>query len=195
MAPSEPSLFFFLLPACSFFLFSLWISGFVFLRSLFIYILSHLSPCLLSVSLVKSKLDPESLGIILLGPFLLEFFPDQVGVCVCVCMSEMDNTSVWQMPSTSHKTSFKIHGQITRAHTHNCMGDTNVYHISAALANQGFLWQKYECGVSWNVCMCVHHHMTLLAEQLRKSSFMRQSMQGRQERERWREVVLKWSGL
>uniref|UniRef100_A0A3P8U0A7 Ubiquitin carboxyl-terminal hydrolase MINDY n=1 Tax=Amphiprion percula TaxID=161767 RepID=A0A3P8U0A7_AMPPE len=29
------------------------------------------------VSLVKSKLDPESLGIILLGPFLLEFFPDQ----------------------------------------------------------------------------------------------------------------------
>ncbi|TMS10670.1 Integrin alpha-8 [Larimichthys crocea] len=30
-----------------------------------------------SVSLVKSKLDPESLGIILLGPFLLEFFPDQ----------------------------------------------------------------------------------------------------------------------
>lgn len=75
--------FFFLLPACSFFLFSLWISGFVFLCSLFIYILSHLSPCLLSVSLVKSKLDPESLGIILLGPFLLEFFPDQVGVCVC----------------------------------------------------------------------------------------------------------------
>uniref|UniRef100_A0A671TR88 Ubiquitin carboxyl-terminal hydrolase MINDY n=1 Tax=Sparus aurata TaxID=8175 RepID=A0A671TR88_SPAAU len=29
------------------------------------------------VSLVKGKLDPESLGIILLGPFLLEFFPDQ----------------------------------------------------------------------------------------------------------------------
>lgn len=29
------------------------------------------------VSLMKSKLDPESLGIILLGPFLLEFFPDQ----------------------------------------------------------------------------------------------------------------------
>ncbi|XP_013880371.1 ubiquitin carboxyl-terminal hydrolase MINDY-3 [Austrofundulus limnaeus] len=29
------------------------------------------------VSLVKNKLDPESLGIILLGPFLLEFFPDQ----------------------------------------------------------------------------------------------------------------------
>ncbi|KAM3614804.1 uncharacterized protein V6R79_019147 [Siganus canaliculatus] len=29
------------------------------------------------VGLVKSKLDPESLGIILLGPFLLEFFPDQ----------------------------------------------------------------------------------------------------------------------
>uniref|UniRef100_A0A3Q0SA60 Ubiquitin carboxyl-terminal hydrolase MINDY n=1 Tax=Amphilophus citrinellus TaxID=61819 RepID=A0A3Q0SA60_AMPCI len=29
------------------------------------------------VSLVKSKLDPENLGIILLGPFLLEFFPDQ----------------------------------------------------------------------------------------------------------------------
>ncbi|XP_077431756.1 ubiquitin carboxyl-terminal hydrolase MINDY-3 [Vanacampus margaritifer] len=29
------------------------------------------------VSLVKNKLDPENLGIILLGPFLLEFFPDQ----------------------------------------------------------------------------------------------------------------------
>ncbi|XP_051922063.1 ubiquitin carboxyl-terminal hydrolase MINDY-3 isoform X2 [Hippocampus zosterae] len=29
------------------------------------------------VNLVKNKLDPENLGIILLGPFLLEFFPDQ----------------------------------------------------------------------------------------------------------------------
>ncbi|XP_077453825.1 ubiquitin carboxyl-terminal hydrolase MINDY-3 isoform X1 [Stigmatopora argus] len=29
------------------------------------------------VTLVKNKLDPENLGIILLGPFLLEFFPDQ----------------------------------------------------------------------------------------------------------------------
>ncbi|CAL1611234.1 unnamed protein product [Knipowitschia caucasica] len=29
------------------------------------------------VNLVKTKLDPESLGVILLGPFLLEFFPDQ----------------------------------------------------------------------------------------------------------------------
>ncbi|XP_070407337.1 ubiquitin carboxyl-terminal hydrolase MINDY-3 isoform X2 [Nothobranchius furzeri] len=29
------------------------------------------------VGLVRNKLDPESLGIILLGPFLLEFFPDQ----------------------------------------------------------------------------------------------------------------------
>ncbi|XP_008321570.1 ubiquitin carboxyl-terminal hydrolase MINDY-3 isoform X1 [Cynoglossus semilaevis] len=29
------------------------------------------------VSIVKSKLDPENLGIILLGPFLLEFFPNQ----------------------------------------------------------------------------------------------------------------------
>ena len=36
----------------------------------------------LSVSLMKSKLDPESLGIILLGPFLLEFFPEQVTMCV-----------------------------------------------------------------------------------------------------------------
>lgn len=27
---------------------------------------------------MKSKLDPEGLGIVLLGPFLLEFFPDQV---------------------------------------------------------------------------------------------------------------------
>ncbi|XP_018421765.1 PREDICTED: protein FAM188A [Nanorana parkeri] len=29
------------------------------------------------VNLMKTKLDPEGLGIILLGPFLLEFFPDQ----------------------------------------------------------------------------------------------------------------------
>ncbi|KAM9783062.1 ubiquitin carboxyl-terminal hydrolase MINDY-3 [Neosynchiropus ocellatus] len=29
------------------------------------------------VNMVKGKLDPESLGIILLGPFLLEFFPEQ----------------------------------------------------------------------------------------------------------------------
>uniref|UniRef100_A0A8C5G863 Ubiquitin carboxyl-terminal hydrolase MINDY n=1 Tax=Gouania willdenowi TaxID=441366 RepID=A0A8C5G863_GOUWI len=36
------------------------------------------------VSLVKSKLDPESLGIILLGPFLLEFFPDQSNTLMCV---------------------------------------------------------------------------------------------------------------
>lgn len=27
---------------------------------------------------MKSKLDPEGLGIVLLAPFLLEFFPDQV---------------------------------------------------------------------------------------------------------------------
>ncbi len=32
----------------------------------------------LSVNLMKSKLDPEGLGIILLGQFLQEFFPDQV---------------------------------------------------------------------------------------------------------------------
>ena len=85
-APSSPSLFFFL--TCMFFLFSLWISGSVFLCSLFIYryFLCFLSLFLLSVSLVKGKLDPESLGIILLGPFLLEFFPDQVCVCVRVCV-------------------------------------------------------------------------------------------------------------
>ncbi|KAG7469999.1 hypothetical protein MATL_G00134930 [Megalops atlanticus] len=29
------------------------------------------------VNLMKNKLDPEGLGIVLLGPFLLEFFPDQ----------------------------------------------------------------------------------------------------------------------
>ncbi|XP_028836345.1 ubiquitin carboxyl-terminal hydrolase MINDY-3 [Denticeps clupeoides] len=29
------------------------------------------------VNLMKSKLDPEGLGIVLLGPFLVEFFPDQ----------------------------------------------------------------------------------------------------------------------
>lgn len=79
MAPSNPSLFL----TCVFLLFSPWTSGFVFLYLLFIYILSYLSLCLLSVNLVKSKLDPESLGIILLGPFLLEFFPDQVSVHVC----------------------------------------------------------------------------------------------------------------
>lgn len=27
---------------------------------------------------MKTKLDPEGLGIILLGPFLQEFFPEQV---------------------------------------------------------------------------------------------------------------------
>lgn len=32
------------------------------------------------VNLMKSKLDPEGLGIILLGQFLLEFFPDQDSV-------------------------------------------------------------------------------------------------------------------
>lgn len=32
----------------------------------------------LSVNLMKTKLDPEGLGIILLGPFLQEFFPEQV---------------------------------------------------------------------------------------------------------------------
>lgn len=31
-----------------------------------------------SVNLMKTKLDPEGLGIILLGPFLQEFFPEQV---------------------------------------------------------------------------------------------------------------------
>lgn len=31
-----------------------------------------------SINLMKNKLDPEGLGIILLGPFLQEFFPDQV---------------------------------------------------------------------------------------------------------------------
>ncbi|XP_065439148.1 ubiquitin carboxyl-terminal hydrolase MINDY-3-like isoform X2 [Chrysemys picta bellii] len=30
------------------------------------------------VNLMKTKLDPEGLGIILLGPFLQEFFPEQV---------------------------------------------------------------------------------------------------------------------
>nr|XP_044991180.1 ubiquitin carboxyl-terminal hydrolase MINDY-3 isoform X3 [Jaculus jaculus] len=30
------------------------------------------------INLMKNKLDPEGLGIILLGPFLQEFFPDQV---------------------------------------------------------------------------------------------------------------------
>uniref|UniRef100_A0A8C6HWS4 Ubiquitin carboxyl-terminal hydrolase MINDY n=1 Tax=Mus spicilegus TaxID=10103 RepID=A0A8C6HWS4_MUSSI len=30
------------------------------------------------INLIKNKLDPEGLGIILLGPFLQEFFPDQV---------------------------------------------------------------------------------------------------------------------
>ncbi|XP_030639655.1 ubiquitin carboxyl-terminal hydrolase MINDY-3 [Chanos chanos] len=29
------------------------------------------------VNVMKSKLDPEGLGIVLLGPFLMEFFPDQ----------------------------------------------------------------------------------------------------------------------
>lgn len=31
-----------------------------------------------SVNIMKNKLDPEGLGIILLGTFLQEFFPEQV---------------------------------------------------------------------------------------------------------------------
>lgn len=41
-----------------------------------------------SINVMKNKLDPEGLGIILLGPFLQEFFPDQVTarrICVLVC--------------------------------------------------------------------------------------------------------------
>lgn len=72
------------LAACSFSLdfwicFPLLAPSFCFLFTSSLSLSSYL--CLLSVSLVKTKLDPESLGIILLGPFLLEFFPDQVRVC------------------------------------------------------------------------------------------------------------------
>lgn len=35
---------------------------------------------------MKSKLDPEGLGIVLLGPFLLEFFPDQVTHNIIYCI-------------------------------------------------------------------------------------------------------------
>lgn len=38
---------------------------------------------------MKSKLDPEGLGIVLLGPFLLEFFPDQVTHIVLGCAESL----------------------------------------------------------------------------------------------------------
>lgn len=41
-----------------------------------------------SVNLMKTKLDPEGLGIILLGPFLQEFFPEQVIPYFCVPVME-----------------------------------------------------------------------------------------------------------
>ncbi|KAM7158989.1 ubiquitin carboxyl-terminal hydrolase MINDY-3 isoform 1-T3 [Molossus nigricans] len=44
------------------------------------YHTQYLSPALATpkcINLMKNKLDPEGLGIILLGPFLQEFFPDQ----------------------------------------------------------------------------------------------------------------------
>lgn len=54
-----------------------------------------------SVNLMKTKLDPEGLGIILLGPFLQEFFPEQVisstlllQSIVCYCLFDSLNTSI-----------------------------------------------------------------------------------------------------
>lgn len=82
--------------------------GFVFVcKSVFVCSLYVYSPffffslLLLSVTLVKSKLDPENLGIILLGPFLLEFFPDQVCVRVCMC--------AWRWRSTTTSTIQPLH--------------------------------------------------------------------------------------
>ena len=132
------SLIFWLPPAPFFFdlhvlsVFSLWISGSVFLCSLFIYryFLYFLSLFLLSVSLVKGKLDPESLGIILLGPFLLEFFPDQVCVCarVCVCVCVCVRRGEL-LPQTNTCTqcdkclpTVKTHGQNSHIHTHMLSG-------------------------------------------------------------------------
>lgn len=77
--------------------------------------------CLLSVNLVKSKLDPESLGIILLGPFLLEFFPDQVGVNYVQTEVDFDfggAYKIWHILKSVDK---------EHVHTQNCMGAINVY--------------------------------------------------------------------
>lgn len=66
--------------------------------------------CLLSVSLVKSKLDPESLGIILLGPFLLEFFPDQVYVCESVSGNQLSLQKIQCMTHAFHISHDPYHG-------------------------------------------------------------------------------------
>lgn len=118
MVPSNPSLFFDL---HVFFLFSLPGLGFIFLYLLFIYVFSNLSMCLLSVNLVKSKLDPESLGIILLGPFLLEFFPDQVGVNYVQTEVDFDfggAYKIWQILKSMNT---------EHVHIQNSMGAINVY--------------------------------------------------------------------
>jgi len=52
---------------------------------------------------MKSKLDPEGLGIILLGQFLLEFFPDQVLHVLSVFYAECSNTfTTFEVPLWCH---------------------------------------------------------------------------------------------
>ncbi|KAF7227338.1 family with sequence similarity 188 member A [Nothobranchius furzeri] len=61
------------------------------------------------VGLVRNKLDPESLGIILLGPFLLEFFPDQVCVSGNTLPPQRNYPSISQLDPHTH----------THTHTHS----------------------------------------------------------------------------
>ena len=45
------------------------------------------------INLMKNKLEPEGLGIILLGPFLHEFFPDPVVQNLLLYTTTMDRSS------------------------------------------------------------------------------------------------------
>ena len=170
--------------------FSLWISGSVFLCSLFIYryFLYFLSLFLLSVSLVKGKLDPESLGIILLGPFLLEFFPDQVCVCACVCVCVCVCAEVNFCLKQTHAHNVTNASQQLKhmdkivIYTHTCCpADANVLFPKnmwcAVWANQRFLCQKtfLRC-LMWNICVRV---FTRSLEWALKTPFYEEDKRGR----------------
>lgn len=105
-----------ILPTTTSSLFFIWLlfhfSGSV-LSAEFLLISRLCSPCLclFSVSLVKSKLDPESLGIILLGPFLLEFFPDQVCVCERVSGNQLSLQKIQGMTHAFHISHDPYHGE------------------------------------------------------------------------------------
>lgn len=50
---------------------------------------------------MKTKLDPEGLGIILLGPFLQEFFPEQVINIALLLQSIVYSACLWDSLNTS----------------------------------------------------------------------------------------------